>query len=102
MAAFLEENELFVPEDDEDDVDWGGDDGDLGGDVCSFQDHFNSFNLFIKFTIVQILFTLLKIGLSYTSPEYLISGGSISGVRHCTVLYIISWATSKINIKLNN
>ena len=28
MAAFLEENELFVPEDDKDDVDWGGDDGD--------------------------------------------------------------------------
>ena len=51
MAAFLEENELFVHGDDEDDVDWGGDDG--GGEetvyyICSYLDSLNSFGLFNK------------------------------------------------------
>ena len=55
MAAFLEENELFVPEDGEE-VDWGGDDGDWS----QYLQIFLFFQNVYKF-VLSILQTMLKL-----------------------------------------
>ena len=63
MAAFLEENELFVPEDDEDEDDWGGDCGDE--DCSQYLLIFFHLPFWIYFKIVEywihnVLLLLLK------------------------------------------